>query len=247
MPEPFATSLRFLDEVLGIVFQPVCHLCGAFSQGHPFCIGCRDYHFLPPVREPWCDTCGETLSQPMEKCGGCLSRVRPCLEKSRSLFWLGEGARALVHKVKYSRRSELLDLLLPAFREHFRVFFPEGTTILPVPLHYRRFRDRGFNQAEILCEWIAREAGLPLEVESLRKCRPTPPQSTLTRRQRTVNLRASFQWESASKAPETALLVDDVFTTGATLEACARVLKRAGASQIYAWTLFRTPRLLTPG
>src|SRR5690606_21274372 len=113
--------------------------------------------------------------------------------------------------------------------------------VVAVPLSISRLRERGFNQAEWIAARLARKLELPSDFSSLRKIRETEAQSTLSKARRRVNLRKSFEWKKGRESPRTALLVDDVHTTGATLEACARALKKAGCQEVYAWTLFRAP------
>jgi ComF family protein len=150
-----------------------------------------------------------------------------------------------VHKIKYRGRFELLKLWREAFLDHFEIWFPTDVTVVPVPLHWSRWRKRYFNQAEALALWIAEVARAQVETERLRKLRASASQAGLSREARAYNLRHHFSWVKGA-APERVLLVDDVYTTGATLEACARALRRAGCKAVYGWTLLRTPRVAEP-
>jgi ComF family protein len=125
--------------------------------------------------------------------------------------------------------------------------FPElcgHDTLVPVPLHPRRLRQRGYNQAGLLAEGLARLAGLPV-LELLRRCKPTRPQWDLDRQSRRDNLAGAFLASSQARGRRV-LLIDDVCTSGASLEACARALRRAGAARVAAYvfarqTLWRDP------
>ena len=117
--------------------------------------------------------------------------------------------------------------------------FWEGIAlVVPVPLHERRRRERGFNQAEAVAREIAGRAGLPLDRRVLRKTRNAPPQTSLERADRAANVRGAYAVARGEAiAGKIILLVDDVFTTGATLGACARVLRAAGAAEVRAITI----------
>lgn len=113
--------------------------------------------------------------------------------------------------------------------------------VVPVPLHPRRLRERGFNPAALLARWIAREHGLRFDAALLERVRATPSQTGLGRRARRVNVRGAFAVPRDAHAPRAIWLVDDVVTTGSTLAECARTLRRAGAKQIVAICVARTP------
>jgi len=241
MPKPFDRTFRLLDQILVWIFQPICHGCGRLTDS-PFCPDCSLERIFPLIQGPLCGRCGDSLTLSMERCGACLALKSHPILAIRSLFWLGELTRGWLHRVKYEGRFELLRLVRQRFEENFHLSVPQGAAIVPVPLHPSRLRERGFNQAEILAEWIRDVSGLSL-VDGLKKTRSSLPQSTLSRSQRETNLRRHFIWNSSQTVPRVVLLVDDVLTTGTTLNACARALRRAGCDEVYAWTLFRTQRL----
>lgn len=232
-------GIQFLDESLALLFQPTCVICEKLSGPSSLCGQCQPIYFLAT---PQCGRCGAVLSQPMDRCGECLIDKSSALEKVRSLLWFVEGARSIIHKVKYGGRFELLEIFRESVRDGFDVFFPLDATILPVPIHLSKLRERGFNQSDILCRWLESESRLKFAPGELRKLRPTTSQATLSESERRDNLKGSFGWRSKAPVPRCVLLVDDVYTTGATLEACARALRRAGAEEVYGWTLFRAPK-----
>lgn len=233
-------GLRLIDRLLQEVFQCECAACGrhgvALEEG--LCRFCRIWF---PLRGPLCDRCGNPLTLEMGACGECQRRPRPALTAARSLLWLEESTLGLLHRIKYGKRYEYLELFRPVIVQGFQAFFDTAPIVVPVPLHVTKLAARGFNQAEILARALARCGGWRCEVDRLSKVRVTDSQATLTLPQRQRNLRGSFLWRGGPPVPA-ALLVDDVYTTGATLEACAKVLKRGGVERVYAWTLFRTPR-----
>jgi len=118
---------------------------------------------------------------------------------------------------------------------------PPPASIVPVPLHPRRLRERGFNPAALLARSIAREWRLRFDATLLLRVRDTPSQTGLDRRARRANVRGAFQVRPAAGAPRVIWLVDDVVTTGSTLVECARALRRVGAREVVAICIARTP------
>src|SRR5262249_44977356 len=155
---------------------------------------------------------------PLDRCGRCLRSGRRALERARSLLWYAEEARNVLHKIKFGARFELLDVFREPFRDAFSFDGPREVQIIPVPLDGARLARRGFNQSERLGRWVAEALQVPLVTAALEKTRATPPQSTLSRREREKNLARCFRWCRKDTPPERVLLVDDVYTTGTTLE-----------------------------
>lgn len=152
--------------------------------------------------------------------------------------------RDLVHAFKYHHKTHLrrpLALLAAdALRDFVATCAPE--VVVPVPLHVRRLRERGFNQAVLLGEIWAREWGLPLQRSVLRRIRWTEPQINLAAAQRRDNVRGAFDVRDANIVEgRRILLVDDVYTTGSTVKECAGVLKAAGAEEVVVVTVARAP------
>ncbi|MFA5062302.1 MAG: ComF family protein [Patescibacteria group bacterium] len=115
-----------------------------------------------------------------------------------------------------------------------------GFTIVPVPLHPRRQRERGFNQSQILAELLAEVFDLPIENKGLVRVRNTVQQAKLSGEQRKNNVKDAFAWKSADAPPQNVLLVDDVYTTGATMAQCAKVLKQNGANKVRGFVLAKS-------
>jgi ComF family protein len=151
-------------------------------------------------------------------------------------------ALEVIHKYKYSQalwfEPFLADLLV---RTAAPVLCLESwDMIVPVPLHPVKRAERGFNQAERLARHLARATGLPLRTGELRRVLPTRSQTTLSRAERAENMRRAFSFkDKASLAGQRVVLIDDVFTTGATTDACARILRKGGAAEVCVWTLAR--------
>jgi ComF family protein len=149
----------------------------------------------------------------------------------------------MIHRWKYQEKSHLTPLfgewLQDALIRHWPSSFFD--LIVPVPLHVKRLRRRGFNQALLLAKALSRKTGIPYGMRVLRKKKATPPQVNLSRREREREIRGAFFVKDPSKVKgKTVLLVDDVMTTGATVNECSKVLRVEGASSVHVLTLGRT-------
>jgi ComF family protein len=153
---------------------------------------------------------------------------------------LYEGVLAeAIRGCKYRHIVKLIPALSPLLRPALDAL-PAADAVVPVPLHPRRLRQRGFNQSLLLAAWVSRSVERPLWPDALQRIRWTESQITLDRAQRRSNVRGAFRVRRPGQvAGRRVLLVDDVYTTGATANECARVLRRAGAEEVYVVTLAR--------
>jgi ComF family protein len=231
-----------LDGLLAVLLAPPCVVCGDTLDRPtlgPVCPACWDS--ILPLTPPLCDLCGDPLptwrvvSVPLARCPRC-RRVRRPLDRSRAIG-LYEGAlRSIVHALKYEGRRSLAKPLGAMMRTRGADVLSDADLAVPVPLHPSRRRERGFNQAEDL----ARHVGLPV-VAALRRVRRTRPQAVLPAGRRHSNVKDAFA--TSKDFPlvlgRVVVLIDDVSTTGATLDACALVLKESGAREVRALTAAR--------
>lgn len=234
-----------LKALLDILFPPLCHCCKAFIPGHAeihICPDCREK--IRTVTSPLCPVCG--LPHAREGgidhlCGTCLTKPRP-FERARAAVGFDGPVQDLVHRFKYGKKAHLsrpLGLLASRFPENFRTD-AAADLIVPVPLHDRRLRARGFNQSQLLGAVVAKEWGIPLSVDNLRRLRWTEPQTGLAAAERERNVRNAFGVARPEQFDgKRLLLVDDVYTTGSTVTECARALKRAGAREVSVLTVAR--------
>lgn len=209
-------------------------------------------HFCPSCRQRWtavssplCPCCGLVFKSRAGEdhlCGRCLTE-EPSIFRARAMGIYDQSLRTAIHALKFGHVTALADplgaLLEKTFRRHWQP--DEIDLITPVPLHQRRFRQRGFNQAWLL----VRKWKLPSSSETVRdllaRTRATAPQTGLGRKARRENIKNAFSVQKPDKvAGKQVLLVDDVMTTGATAEACARVLLKNGARRVDLITLART-------
>ncbi len=187
-----------------------------------------------------CLTCGLPMTVP-GICGACRRR-QPPFAYARAAARYGEVVRETLHAFKFGGRRALAAPLAELLAELGPDSLPGGAPdlIVPVPLHPRRERERGFNQALLLARRVGRAWSRPVRSDVLRRTAPTPPQTELGVDARRANVRGAF----AVRRPELVadrhiLIVDDVFTTGATVGECARCLRRAGAATVGVLTLAR--------
>ena len=210
-----------------------------------FCPACEAA--LPRLRAPFCQMCGEPYDGDITgefRCSNCAGR-RFSFQFATSAFRASESVRALVHRFKYDRENHLREalacLLKLALDDPRLAAEPLGEWLLvPVPLHRAKEGDRGFNQSRELCRALSKATGIPT-MDGLRRVRITETQARLSREERLRNVRGAFvPKEKTALKGRSVLLVDDVLTTGATTNECARVLRReAGAEKVVVITVAR--------
>jgi ComF family protein len=226
---------------MAVLLAPACAACDTPLENPtcgPVCESC--WHRIATITPPVCETCAEPLpswriiSIEQRRCARCRRR-RTALSSARTIGAYDGTLRDIIHALKYDRRRSLAEPLADRLRIHGADVLMGADIAVPVPLHRSRRRRRGFNQAADL----ARHLGLPL-ADALRRTRPTPSQTDLPAARRHANVRGAFALRRRHDvAGRCVVLVDDVSTTGATLEACAAVLLDAGAREVRALTVAR--------
>jgi ComF family protein len=242
-----SAATRVADALVSVIIAPRCAACARVLE-HPLdgavCASC--WLNIPRLSPPLCHTCGDMLpswraiSIEMTRCAAC--RRRPsAIDAGRAVGMYEGELRAIVHAFKYEGRRSIGVTLGGLLQSASLDLLSDVRSVVPVPLHPWRRLTRGFNQAEDL----SRALGLPI-VHALWRVRATAPQTGLTAAARRRNVRGAFRLSSlldskalAAIAGQRIVLVDDVWTTGATLNECARVLKEAGAIEVRAVTVAR--------
>ena len=234
---------KALSDTLGTLFFPAhcAHCRVAVPDGEDFCERC--VRAIERVRAPICSVCSQPYHGKVDEveCPNCAGEVfsfefAVCVVRSRG------PVRELLHRLKYGREvwiARVLANLAAGGFEDSRLAEKEIDALVPVPLHALRLRDREFNQSALIAGHLAKAVGIPV-VDALQRVRSTGTQTRLDRRERMQNLRNAFApRKNADVKNKSLLLVDDVLTTGSTLDACASVLLEQGASSVCALTLAR--------
>lgn len=214
--------------------QP-CQLCGAQSRDGLCCKSCRAD--LPRLdRANTCPLCARPVPGG-DICGHCL-RHPPAFDRTVAAFAYRFPLDQLVKALKFREHLILAHFLADALAECIQ---HDADAVLALPLHPSRLRSRGFNQSQLLAARIARRLELPLLSASVQRVRDTPPQSSLPWPARRKNMRSAFTvTHAADLRGKHIAIVDDVMTSGASLDTLARVLKQAGAREVSAWVVART-------
>ena len=217
-----------------------CLLCHAPCGAQPVCQACsREF---PRLAQPLCDQCATPLPHGRH-CGACLAKP-PRFDRLIAPFVYAFPVDALIHALKYGRRlvasRPLAEALAATVDER-------ADLIVPMPLSAARLRERGFNQAQEIARRVGRLSATEVAADLCRRVMETPPQATLPWKARASNVRGAFVCDRDLRGAHVAV-VDDVVTTGATLNELARVLKRAGAARVSGWSVARAVRhAVTPG
>ena len=228
---------RLASTAIGLVYPPTCIACGAATgQPHALCAAC--WSGLRLIERPFCERLGTPFSLDLGV-GSLISpgalAEPPVFGRARAVAVYDGTARDLVHRLKFSDRLDLGRTMARMMTAAGSELLDEADLIVPVPLHGLRLWRRRFNQAALLAREIGRQSGKPCDLRALARVRATRPQVGLTRRQRAENLQGAFRVTQAGRTRITGrrlLLIDDVATTGATGNAAARVLLRAGATSV---------------
>ncbi len=224
--------LRVMQHALDTIFPPRCAACQ--KSGAVLCPSCLAT--IHPITAPFCTRCQFPLASG-SICQHCI-RTPPAFCGLRVVSRYEGVIRACIHKLKYEGQTRLAVPLGFLLAQAYTFYGLRADVIVPVPLHAERLRQRGYNQSQLLAQECARHIGVPLNAALLVKTRATPAQVGLSFQERILNVAGSF----AASAPlhgQRIVLIDDVCTTGATLNACVEALRLAGAGEIWGLTLAR--------
>ena len=238
----------WLGASLGLLFPEVCQICGE-SRSRPadgfVCPTCWSKPgAIRFIRPPFCDRCGLPYEGALTTefvCANCCD-VKLHFSTARSATVAGGLVREAIHRFKYQRHLWFEPFIVDLLLREMRPWLAENhwDCLVPVPLHPQREREREFNQSQRIAAAVGRVTGLPCHGRALRRTRATETQTALSRDERATNMRKAFA--IGGRYPlngARVILIDDVFTTGATTNACARVLRAAGAAEVCVWTVAR--------
>ena len=220
---------------IDLLYPPQCGGCQ--TAGSLWCDACRAA--IEPIKPPWCEKCGEPFVTD-RLCANC--RTHPLqIEKIRSVALFEGVLRQAIHRFKDERLAGLAEPFGEMLADYWRGELLTADWLIPVPLHPSRERDRGYNQSELLTRSLARRVNVPVSSKGLRRTRATAVQMTLNAAQRRENVAGAFECIEARVRGARVMLIDDVGTAGATLDACAQAVLKAGAASVMGLTLARTP------
>jgi ComF family protein len=220
---------------LDLALPPLCAACRQPVEGKGLCPAC--WSKLSFITRPYCERLG--IPFVYDPGPGILSMeaiaAPPAYNRARAAVRFDEISRALVHALKYGDRLDLAPMLGRWTANAGRELLADADALVPVPLHWRRLWARRFNQSAMLAATIAKESGVPIATGVLKRVRATAQQVGLSQKERATNIQGAFRVPAEGKAAVAGrrlVLIDDVLTSGATVEGCARALLRAGAANV---------------
>ena len=228
----FARSAQALPRAfLDLLFPPRCVACR--SAGEWFCAKCQSR--IEKIKPPFCVRCGRPLQAESYSCG---CKIAMHVDGVRALAYFENEMRDAIHALKYDGRVELAPIFGLMLKDYLAVHPLDAGVIVPVPLHPDRERARGYNQSRLIANELGKQVNLPVLGNSLRRARATQPQFELNARERRANVRNAFI-ANTEVAGARVLLVDDVCTTGATMDECSIALRSMGAQTVWGLALAR--------
>jgi ComF family protein len=242
--QSFAGMMELLSAAADLLYPRSCPLCGNESQGSAMHVCWDCLAELKYIRDPYCSCCGDPVAGEVYhryECSWCREN-RPAFAMARSAVRFRGGIKQLLHEFKYSNQVYLMDdlgaLLAGCIEAHYGDI--DFDAIVSVPLYHSRLRERSYNQSELLAKFVERVSGIPLLPAGMRRRRFTPTQTNLSARERLLNVHSAFEVAKADWVDgRRILLVDDVMTTGATVNECAKELMRVGAVSVHVATVAR--------
>ena len=229
------TARAVLRAALDLALPRLCAVCREPVESEGLCPAC--WSKLSFISRPYCERLG--IPFVYDPGPGILSMEAiadpPAYQRARAAVRFDEISRALVHALKYGDRLDLAPMMGRWLTQAGRELLAEADALVPVPLHWRRHWARRFNQSAILAAAVAKGSGVPIAADALRRVKPTTQQVGLSRTQRAANIQGAFRVPPNGKAEVVGrrlVLIDDVLTSGATVEGCAKALLRAGARNV---------------
>lgn len=234
----FSTRLgrarQLANSLLNVIFPPTC--AGCRRVGALLCDSCINE--MTWVDGPICARCGRSLTRPAPLCPICRRRPLP-LQQVRAPLLYAEPLTHVIHKMKYNGLFGLARPLADLMARGWPAWQRPIDLLVPVPLHPKRAKERGYNQSTLLAQHLGRRRDLPVNDKALRRTRHTRPQVGLKADERLANVSGAFAATAAPVHGKHVLLIDDVYTTGATMSAAAEALLTVGATAVSGYCLAR--------
>ncbi len=234
--------MGIIHQIVDLILPPRCVITGEIVD-RPGMLSSTSWKDLQFIDAPFCARCGQPFDFETEAdmmCGGCIDEP-PEFDIARSALVYNDTSRGLILAFKHGDRLQLVRSFTGWLNRAGQDILTETDIVVPVPLHRKRLWSRRYNQSAILARHLAKHnADITYAPSLIQRTRATPPQKGLTRKERAENMRAAFLVDIQDDlAGKSITLIDDVYTSGATLNACANALKKAGAKQVFALTIAR--------
>lgn len=229
------------SSVINLLFPPHCIICGVgITSDDQLCLECKN--LIPFIDSPTCSCCGAVYQASAginHLCGKCMKK-RPSYQQVLAFTLYEEPIVTVLHRLKYAGDTSSLVVIRYCIHKSPIQHFEDIDVVIPVPLHLKRLRERGFNQAILLARELFLERSTIIQPDILQRVKNTASQTFLNRKERKKNLRKAFVVRrKESVRGKRVCLVDDVFTTGATIEECSKILMKSGASEVVALVFSR--------
>lgn len=221
--------MEFINRILNLVYPARCPFCQKIADG--ICPECKPVMRI--IRDPYCFSCGKQLSLETEEyCSDCCTG-RHRYRRGRALLQYEGREKEAIHKIKYENKREYLRSLAETMAEVLgnEIQLWDIDVCVPIPMYPAKKRRRGFNQSELLAKELGKQLGIAVDTSILKKTVDTGEQKKLSVKERRENLKDAFEAENCEGLR--ILLVDDVYTTGSTMDAAAEILEEAGAEVVY--------------
>ena len=225
------------NQFLQLLFPLRCPVCDDIvtPYGRKICVDCeKKLRLLTP---PWCMKCGKKLYEETSFCIDCIKKPHKFV-RGRALYEYGSVA-ASIYRFKYGKRQEYADFFGEQMAKYLEPFVrevqPDG--LLPIPLHRRRKNKRGYNQAQLLAESLGRQLNIPVYSEMVYRVKNTAPLKLQNPVERQNNLKRAFNIAQNDVKLNTIIIIDDIYTTGSTIDAVAKVCREAGIANVYFLTV----------
>lgn len=229
---------EFNQFLLDLLYPPSCVNCKTANEW--LCQDCfkRIVFIIPPV----CERCGTSIStDDLPHCVQCKNNPFQSVDGLRSASYFEDSPiRSAIHFLKYRNHRAVVSILSRMLIDTYRTYHLKADALVPVPLHTSRLRERGYNQSQLLANEVGTFFNLPVDTDTLQRVRKTKSQMELGINERRQNVLDAFACRSKKLTGQKVLLIDDVCTTGSTLDACATALKEGGAASVWGLTLART-------
>lgn len=231
--------IQYLEEMINLLYPRRCPLCQDILTDRTamICIACRKK--AVPIREPRCKKCGKSVRSPeQEYCFDC-SRQKHAFTRGWAVFSYEKEIKQSVYQFKFHNKREYSRFygaeMVRTYGKEIVRWHPD--VLIPIPMYKKKQRQRGYNQAELLAREIGEALSIPVDTKILYRVKKTTPQKELTRKEREINLKNAFKTGADAVKLKKVLLVDDIYTTGATMDAAAQALLENGVKEVRFFVL----------